>query len=735
MITKQIEADFCVVGGGISGLCAAITAARHGLRTVLIQDRPVLGGNASSEIRVWIQGATSSGRNRYAREGGVLNELYLEHMWRNPESNAHLLDALLLEMVTREPNLTLLLDAAVYECAMAADGRIASAAAFCSLNQTRYVVAAPLFADASGDGILGFLAGAEFRMGRESRDEYGEPFAPEQADNLTLGDSMYFYSKRHSHPVRFTPPAYAIDITTIGMNDYRFRRLSTMAEPYGCELWWVEYGGRLNTVYDADKIKHHLTCLVYGIWDYIKNSGKFADVDDLTLEWVSSYPGKRESRRFLGPHVLKQHEILAQEPFADGIGAAGWSIDLHPSDGIYSKEKPSQHLHPDWVYNVPFRCLYSRNVDNLLLAGRLISASHVAFGSIRVMGTGGMCGQAAGVAAAICHRDGTMPKDISADPARVRELQQSLLRDGQHIPGLRNEDPADLARAATVTASSTYALHDRTDADAEIRLADGGYIILPVADPATEWAELQFRADADTTLEYQLKLNDRIVNYHPNVDAGTHTLNLPAGRAVWHRLPLPRLAAPQNVWVILPKRSDVVLLCTRMRAAGLVVEDYSQRRLTFSRFQYCPTIRLPRQQRLYEPANVIDGYHRPHVFPHSWVSGPLTDGPQWIELALPGPAAVGTVQLTFNGDVNMHIQTALDEVDRRDVPELVKDCDVELLDAGGQCTRRIEVRDNHQIMLRLDAGGATASRVRVTVLAARDHDRAEIHEVRLYAKN
>src|SRR5690606_17360271 len=177
---ETVKSDLIITGGGLSGVCAAITAARLGLKVVLVQDRPVLGGNASSEVRLWVLGATShmGNNNRWSREGGIIDELLVENMYRNPEGNAILFDLVLLDKVVQEPNITLLLNTAVYEVEKDGADHISGLKAFCSQNSTEYQLEAPLFCDASGDGIVGFLAGAAFRMGAESREEFDEPMAP-----------------------------------------------------------------------------------------------------------------------------------------------------------------------------------------------------------------------------------------------------------------------------------------------------------------------------------------------------------------------------------------------------------------------------------------------------------------------------------------------------------------------------------------------------------------------------
>ena len=351
-----------VVGGGLAGVCCALTAARAGTRVILIQDRPVLGGNASSEVRLWALGATShmGNNNRWAREGGVIDEILVENTFRNPEGNPLLFDVLLLEKVLGEPNITLLLNTAAHDLEKSDADTIRSVRAFCPQNSTEYVCGAPLFCDASGDGIIGFLAGAAFRMGCEARSEFDEKFAGAEPSHELLGHTIYFYSKDVGRPVKFVPPSFALkDIALIP----RWREIR--AKDHGCAFWWLEWGGKLDTVHDTEKIKWELWKVAYGFWDHVKNSGQFPEAETLTLEWIGTIPGKRESRRFEGDLMLSQRDIVEQRLHPDAVSFGGWAIDLHPVEGVYSGKPGCVQWHSKGVYQIPYRCLYSRNITNL----------------------------------------------------------------------------------------------------------------------------------------------------------------------------------------------------------------------------------------------------------------------------------------------------------------------------------------------------------------------------------
>jgi hypothetical protein len=299
-VARNLDVDLCVCGGGLSGTITAIAAARNGVSVVLLQDRPVLGGNGSSEVRLWILGATSHmfNNNRYSREGGLVDEILLENLHRNPEGNPLILDTILLEKVREEPNIQLFLNTALVGCDKEGD-RISKVQAFSSQCSLMFSIKAELFADCTGDGVLSFLAGAPFRVGAEQQDEFGEKFAPSAEYGHLLGHSIYFYSKDAGRPVKFEAPSYALK--NVEARIPRFRSFTT--KEMGCSLWWIEHGGRLDTVHDTEEIKWELWSVVYGVWDYFKNSGRFPEAENLTLEWVGTIPGKRESRRFGKCHL------------------------------------------------------------------------------------------------------------------------------------------------------------------------------------------------------------------------------------------------------------------------------------------------------------------------------------------------------------------------------------------------------------------------------------------------
>jgi hypothetical protein len=441
----ELDCDVLVAGGGLAGVCAALAAARRGARVVLVQDRSRLGGNSSSEVKMHVVGANCHTGRPGWRESGILEELRLADAVNNPQRCWELWDLLLYDKVVSEPNITLLLETAVYSAAVK-DGRITETSARCDKSEHLYRIRAKMYCDCTGDSRLGLEAGAEMRTGRESRAEFGESLAPEQPDNRTLGSSILFTSRLHRTPMPFRPPAWA---RKIGKEQLLHRAINSWEYGY----WWIEWGGDRDIIADNERIRFELLSIVMGVWDYIKNSGDFPDSKFWAMDWVGMMPGKRGSRRLVGDHILTQRDLL-EGRFADAVAIGGWPMDAHPPEGFDRSDlPPNTTLRPPEVYDIPLRSLYSRNIANLFMAGRNISASYVAFTSSRVMATCAVEGQAIGTAAAQCVESGRMPREIAADAKQLKRLQEALLRDDQTIKGRPNRDPLDLARKAAVAAS------------------------------------------------------------------------------------------------------------------------------------------------------------------------------------------------------------------------------------------------------------------------------------------
>jgi len=449
MTLVDLECDLLVAGGGPAGVCAALAAARHGARVVLVQDRSRLGGNSSSEVKMHVVGANNHRGRPGWREGGLIEELRLDDAANNPQRSWELWDLLLYDKVVSEPRCTLLLDTTCC-AAEVSDGLIRRVMARCDKTEHLYRIRASLFADCTGDARLAVEAGATIRRGREQRGEFDEPLAAETPSRTTLGSSILFTARDHGRPMPFTPPRWARKIEE---KHLRLRPVSSRSWEYG--YWWIEWGGLTDTIRDNERIRFELLAIVTGVWDHIKNSGRFPEAETWAMEWVGMMPGKRESRRIEGDHILTQGDLEGRNPpFDDAVAIGGWPLDDHPSGGFdLSGQAPYTSIPLPEAYNIPLRALYSRDLGNLFMAGRNASCSHVAFSSTRVMATCAVMGQAAGTAAALCARRGLQPRQRYEDKPRLRDLQQALLRDDQSIRHVKNEDPGDLARHAAVTAS------------------------------------------------------------------------------------------------------------------------------------------------------------------------------------------------------------------------------------------------------------------------------------------
>lgn len=723
-VNKAITADLVVTGGGLSGVCCAITAARQGLTVILVQDRPVLGGNSSSEVRLWILGATShmGNNNRWAREGGVVDELLVENTYRNPEGNPVIFDTILLDKVVSERNITLLLNTAVYEVEKKDASTIQSVKAFCSQNQTAYLLTAPLFCDASGDGVVGFLAGAAFRMGAESKEEFGELFAPSQEYGELLGHTLYFYSKDTGRPVKYTPPSFALtDITKIP----RFKTFN--AKDFGCKLWWIEYGGRLDTVHDTEQIKWELWKVIYGVWDYIKNSGNFPDAENLTLEWVGTIPGKRESRRFEGDYMLIQQDIVEQRPHADAVAFGGWSIDLHPADGVFSEKPGCNQWHSKGIFHIPYRTLYSKNITNLFLGGRLISASHVAFGSTRVMATAAYASQAVGMAAAICRERNILPAAI-INNQYITHLQQRLLKTGQYIPGLVLADKDDLVQTATITASSELVLEELPEQNFLKPLTLSVAQMVPLPKGKVEPFIFHAQSDTDTALQVELRISSKTGNHTPDITLDTKVLEIRPGRNCLQIAFDAVMDAPGYAFITFLKNPAVQLHYSHKRVTGVLsvfntinkaVSNYGKQTppedIGMDAFEFwCPqrrpeghniAFKYPAALQPFKAVNIRNGIDRPTCQPNAWVAN-WTDQAPSLTLSWDKPQQIGYIDLFFDTDYDHPMESVLMHHPETAMPFCIRQYRVK--DEGGNILA--ESKDNYQTCNRIQLAKPVATK-------------------------
>jgi len=411
-ISREVTADLVVCGGGIAGTCAAISAARLGLKVALVQDRPMLGGANSSEVRVHLGGYMNIGP--YPRLGDVVAEIG-PAKGGNACSASNYEDKRKLAAVAAEKNIALFLNTRVVEVEKSGDA-IKSVVGRGVIDGALIRFTAPLFADCTGDAAVGALAGADFRMGREAKSETGEEMAPDAADKMTMGASVQWYTKKTPNPSSFPMEPWMIEFNE-----------------QNCEHalrgdWDWETGMMRDQVADFERIRDYGMLVVYSNWSFLKNkSARKAEYANREFEWVAHVAGKRESRRLMGDHILTQQDIFEFRPYPDASFATTWAIDLHypmPKNTKHYDGEPFRSIcthNRHYAYPVPYRCLYSRNVPNLFMAGRNISTTHVALGTTRVMRTTGMMGEVVGMAARVC-------KDNSCSPRGVYEKHLDALK-------------------------------------------------------------------------------------------------------------------------------------------------------------------------------------------------------------------------------------------------------------------------------------------------------------------
>ena len=729
---ELIGYDVVVAGAGPGGVPAAIAAARHGAKTLLVCSRPILGGNASDEAGVGFNGASS--RQFNAREGGIPEEIVRGYFQTGAKSWTKVLEAL----CKKEKNLTVLYNQFV-SGADAPDGHIRSVTLTDVLDNRLTVVPAKLFIDCTGDGWMGYFAGAKYRIGRESKWQYHEDFAPVNGDSNTMsGCIMNGNGHNHSkpfyvetdHEVPFEAPDW---IPHFAPGDGYGRGVNRIAFE-----WWLEAPNNYDDIYDAEMTRDELFRILLGHFNYLKN---LWDEKERAKKYIFNcmpyYNAKRESRRFVGDYVLTQNDCMAGRQFPDTVSHTGWAIDLHHLKGIYSgTEGPFfTNTHVPLV-NVPFRCLYSANVDNLLFAGRCASISHISLGTCRLQNTIACEGQAVGTAAALCAKMGILPRDIYTD--HLDAFRQILLRDDQHISGLMSTDPADLAGKALVTASSEkpgeeYYAHIGFETVGRELTCQRGAVVNRGVDKYVPslWTKLTNRTDEEKTLLFHIQL--RQDGYRAEGDLCTALVTLPPHSTDWYELKTDVETSILYFFVWTDRCPGVFWHTYEEAALSLCLAEREDESKPF-RETYFVThaieLSKPENKLAYCGAeNVINGYSRAEDTEHyEWVSDPKEALPQWIMLRLPQKETINCVEVTLDTDMTNPAMLRLYEP----YPHtLVKDYDLELL-CGGEWKTVERVRDNWMRKLVHRFPAVEAEAVRVRVLDTGDHQTARIFEVRIY---
>lgn len=736
---KKIERryyDTVVCGGGVAGVCAAVAAARHGLKTVLVQNRSVLGGNGSSEMTININGASYDGNSPsvYAGETGILQELKLMIAYYGSR------DIAFFELVYKEKNLTLLLETQAVGVQMGG-GRIEAVKARGLMDEREYALYGDIFIDCTGDGTIGAMAGVPYMQGREAAGQFGESLAPVKADRTTMGHSILLFAEDAGEKVEFHRPEFAYDITKTEfykdmMKPGSIRRIPDYRGGRYCGFWWVEYGGQVDTIGDHGEITLELRKIIYGIWDYIKNSGMFKNVGQLRLAYVTPIAGKRESRRFKGDYIFTQNDIDQKRSYDDSVCTGGWAMDIHAPQGIYDPEPATIWHYVGGMYEMPFSMMYTPELDNFMFAGRNMSASHVAFGSVRVQATGGVAGQAVGTAAYLCRKYGVSPQDVRQ--RHMKELQALLLKDDQTILGRRYTGSETVEKKVRITAKKRP--YENAEAEGTLSLERTYMLVLPVDHKRMEAIKIGVRNRSGATqLHVKLYQGRRPENYIPEICAGEFYKEIPQGYDGWITLePNIECGSDQKVYLEFCENAQLELYARNQDVPGAVTflkggelpstSDYS------SAYQYrkiphsqpmlkniCFKDIKPEMTGIYDANCLIDGMSRPYGVPELW-SAPMGEP---LVFTYAEPVYIDRMELVFD--------TALerDFCEEEMPPVLLKDYDLVITGTDGEET--VSVRQNFK-RVRIHPIGRRVTKIQVQPKAAYGSEFANIFAVRFFDK-
>jgi len=723
--------NLVVCGGGLAGVCSAIAGARFGLSTCIIQDRPVFGGNASSEIRVNIGGACTF--NSWARETGIISEIFLEERKRNFEwhlttwSNG-ILDIVLYEFLRNE-GVDIYLNTSVRKAIMKSSEEIEGVFCIQLGSEKEFIIYGDYFIDATGDGTLGFSSGAEFRIGREGKDEFGEELAPEKKDMGVMGNSLLFLVKDIGEPVKYIPPSWAIK--------YDKDDICLKLRFHNCKpgYWWIEIGWPFDTIYDNEEIKHNLLAHVLGIWGHLKNAEDHG-FSNFVLEWVGMVPGKRESRRFVGDYILNEKDIKKRKNFEDAIAYGGWFIDLHTPGGILAKDKPPEPTHVFdrakyieevdkryvYIYQIPYRCIYSKNIKNLLFAGRNISVSHVALGTTRLMGTCAIIGQSAGTSVYLCKKYNCFPRDIY-QKGYYKELQQILLRDSCFIPDVKNEDGNDLCRKSKIYASSEASLKfEKINEEIKLEFSVGEK--LPLIGYVEE-IKFKARIEKDTVLKFHLRGSYDIWDFTSEKDILYREIEVKKEDEEFE-VEIKRKFEKGIYWFYFEKNENVYLKTTEENLPGccLIFKEREKWRFDWARrnlyFDTIPEI-YP-----FSTENIISGVSRPEKWTNVWISN--KEMPQDVEIELNCEKEFNTIQFIFDADLNKEYNKIPPFYIPPSIP---KDFNI-YIEKNGNFEKVLEVKGNTNYFLRCKFEPRKSRKIKIEFLTTNGSKYLSIYEIRIY---
>ncbi|MCM8807307.1 MAG: FAD-dependent oxidoreductase [Candidatus Omnitrophica bacterium] len=726
-----------VCGGGLAGVCAAIAGKRLGLSTCIIQDRPVFGGNASSEIRVNIGGACSF--NAWARETGIISEIFLEERKRNYEYhrttwNNGILDIVLYEFLRNE-GVDMYLNTSVRKAIMKSKEEIEGVFCVQLGTEKEFIIYGDYFVDATGDGVVGFSAGAEFRIGRESKYEFNEELAPEKEDMGIMGNSLLFFVRDVGRPVKFIPPEWAVKYE----KDDICLKMRYHEDLPG--YWWIEIGYPFDPIYDNEEIKHNLVSHVLGVWDHLKNSEEHKEkFKNFVLEWVSMVPGKRESRRFIGDYILNENDIKKRKKFEDAIAYGGWFIDLHIPGGILAKDQPPEPSHVFdmekhneemdkrfvYVYQIPYRCVYSKNIKNLFFAGRNISVTHVALGTTRLMGTCSIIGQAVGTSVYLCEKYNLKPREIY-EKGYFKELQQILLRESCFIPDVKNEDRNDLCLNSKIYSSSQRPLKfEKINGEIKLEMPIGEK--LPLIGNV-EKIKLKGKILKDTVLKFHLRSSYDLWDFSSEEDILYREVKVKKGDEDIV-IDINREFDKGIYWFYFEKNEDVILKITDETLPGVSLifkprQLWRFRTWTISRslyFEIIPEI-YP-----FGPENIISGVSRPEKWTNVWISD--KNMPQWIEIEFEDEKEFNFIQFIFDADIDKEYTHIPPFYIPANLPERFK----VYVEKEGKWKEILNVNGNTQYFCKFKFENQKSKKIKVEFLSTNGSQYVYVYEIRVYRK-
>ncbi len=701
---RTVKTDLTIVGAGYAGICTAIAAARHGLRVALVNDRDVLGGNASSEHRIHVNGGAIGSASLYGREGGIADELKMFTFYKNPNYNQkkdyHLSDMALLDKVLAEDNIELYLGTVVYDCEVVGD-KITKAFAVKPKTNEEITFESDYFCDASGDGILAFKAGCEFRMGREASSEFDESLAPEKADNAAMPSCILFTVAHTGKPVKFIKPDFAYDLVEDDKLKYfdrpeTDRRLPVTADEYQ-GIWWLEVSYPFDTIKDADEIDFELKKLVYGYWDYIKNSGKYPDAEDMVIDWIAPYASKRESRRFMGEHILTQNDIQKVVDFEDKVSTGGWSIDVHDYQGIYGTGRTSAWGPVPSLYSIPFSIMYSKDKSNLFLGGRIASCTHIAMGSTRVIQTLGAMGHAVGAAASLCKKYGKTPSEIRHQ--NISELQDLLQKDGQNI--LYRAEDCGFVNDAKITASSEK-IFENTEDLKFIPFNENAILSLPISKSFTGKVQIKVKNETAnaTTLKYRICDENSPIVFTCGETLSECEVEVADGFDGFVDLPIDP-HGKQRVFVEVLKNENLQIAVTENRTPGVPSFMQSMWRAKNEDNDFIVFKGFEENADTYSVQNIKNGYSRPNRTANCWVSNGTEN--EWLEVEFKEPTDIKNVQIYFDAQFET-------EHFNNKIKQLVTDYKLTIYSESG--TDEILMKDNYMARNSFETNVAKATKIR-----------------------